>query len=245
MGLSIADFFAQADALPMRDLDAIVGAGGVLVVAPHADDESLGCGGLLALCASMKRRVRVVIVSDGVGSHPTSKQWPAPKLRDLRESEARAAIGALGLDEACVDFLALPDRFVPCAGPAAETAAQALAQAARAIAASAMLVTWRHDPHCDHAAAFALAARARALLAGEVRLLEYPIWGHTRTDDAPAAPRGARLDIAPVLAQKRRAIAAHRSQMTGLIDDDPFGFALKPAMIARFERPFEIFLEAV
>ena len=36
------------DALPNADLDTILGTERPLILAPHADDESLGCGGLIA-----------------------------------------------------------------------------------------------------------------------------------------------------------------------------------------------------
>jgi hypothetical protein len=56
--------------------------------------------------------------------------------------------------------------------------------------------------------------------------------------------RGWRLDITASLAAKRAAIAAHRSQHGGVIDDDPSGFVLPAALLAVFERPYEVFLAA-
>jgi LmbE family N-acetylglucosaminyl deacetylase len=42
------------------------------------------------------RNIQVVVISDGVGSHPNSRLYPPDKLRDLREGETRAALSALG-----------------------------------------------------------------------------------------------------------------------------------------------------
>jgi hypothetical protein len=56
--------------------------------------------------------------------------------------------------------------------------------------------------------------------------------------------RGWRLDIEAALPAKRAAIAAHRSQHGGLIDDDPGGFSLPPDLLHIFERPYEVFLAA-
>src|ERR1700722_4781773 len=42
-------------------------------------------------------RTKVVMVSDGVGSHPNSKAYPPERLRFLREEEAKQAGAELGL----------------------------------------------------------------------------------------------------------------------------------------------------
>lgn len=235
---------AAAEALPVRALSDLVPAGGIVVVAPHPDDESLGCGGLIAEACARGIPVRLVVVSDGIGSHPNSRTHPPERLRDLRESETLAAVAHLGLTPDHVAFLRLPDRFVPSTGPQAEAAAGAIAAAARDCDAGALFVTWEHDPHCDHAASAALARRARDLL-GEVRLYAYPVWGWTLPPETEtgAAPRGARLNVTRHLPAKAAAIAAHRSQTTDLIADDPEGFRLEPAMLARFAGGYEIFLD--
>ena len=243
MALSIADFFSQADELPIVPVEDLIGTGGVLVIAPHPDDETLGCGGLLAIAKSAGRSVHVVIVSDGAQSHPNSRKYPCPKLSKLRERETMTACGALGLSSHDISFLRLPDSNVPSSGESACNSIADMAIRARAIDAGTIFVTWRNDPHCDHQASFAL-ARAAAHQTNS-KLLQYPIWGHTRADrmTLSAPPQGFRLDITQVLDRKKAAIAAHRSQTTYMIDDDPDGFILSPEMIARFERGFEIFLE--
>jgi len=47
-----------------------------------------------------------------------------------------------------------------------------------------------------------------------------------------------------VMEKKRRAIAAHRSQTTALIDDDPGGFLFSQIDLANFDRPCEFFFES-
>jgi LmbE family N-acetylglucosaminyl deacetylase len=242
--MQASDYMAAAERLPFADASELIGPGGLLVVAPHPDDESLGCGGLVALARATGVAVHVVVVSDGTGSHPNSPAYPPERLRALRESEAAAAVAALGIAADGLTFLRLPDGHVPGTGPEADRAAERIASLARGIGATAMTATWRHDPHRDHQATFAIASLAWRRLGLAVRLHAYPIWGWSLAADTEVGgpPRGARLDITPKLEAKRAAIRAHRSQITNLIDDDPMGHPLPPEMLARFERPFEIYL---
>ncbi len=235
------DFLTAAEALPFGSLDEICAGGDLVIVAPHPDDESLGCGGLIAAACARGIPVRLVVISDGTGSHAGSQRYPAAKLRALREAETYAAAAELGLSRDAVTFLQLRDRFVPTYGPDADRARCAIVKAAGR--AGAVCVSWLHDPHGDHVATARLVLQAQAAL-GSARLFFYPIWGWTLPLDTEvgAAPKGLRFDISNFLDAKAAAIAAHRSQVTDLIDDDPNGFRLTDEMLANFARPYEILL---
>ncbi len=242
--IDAARFLALIAALPFGDLDRVLAPGAALVLAPHPDDETLGCGGLIAEACARGRDIHVLVATDGTGSHPNSRAWPAPRLRAQREQEARDAVRELGLAADRIDFLGLRDADAPHAGAEFDDAASRIAAHATARSARTILATWRHDPHADHVAVDRLAREAARR--ADARLLSYPVWGWTlpasrELPDPP--PRGLRLDITPHLAAKRRAIAAHRSQTTDLIDDDPEGFRLADEFVALFTRPFEVFLE--
>lgn len=245
MAMTAAGFLAAAEALPLAPLATILAPGGLLVLAPHPDDESLGCGGTIAAARAAGREVAVVFVSDGAGSHPRSRRFAPPRLAALRAGEAQAALQALGLPPGAGHFLGLPDTAVPESGPAFLTALAAIEEVIGAIGAGTLLASWGHDPHCDHQAVHAMAATLAARHP-RLRHLAYMVWGHALPPETPipeGRPRGARLDITAFLPAKRAAIAAHRSQTTALIDDDPEGFCLSDAMLARFDRPFEILLQ--
>ena len=247
---------AERDLPLVNDLTRLLGpTGGALVVAPHPDDESLGCGGMLAACAAAGRPARVVVVSDGAGSHANSRAWPRDRLVALRQAEARAAVAALGLDPARdIAFLGLPDTAVPMAGAEFDAAVGALLRAAGP-APGSVFAAWRHDPHRDHTASFAIAAAAMRGWPAGTRLFAYPVWGLAFAHPIPGfqlpegpllptPPRGLRLDVTRHLPAKRRAVAAHASQVSALIEDDPAGFRLPDAALALAFRPFELFLEA-
>ena len=239
---------ADPAALPLRVPETAHDLGPTLIVAPHQDDESLGCGGLIALLRRFELPVTVLFVSDGTGSHPRSRAYPPARLRDTREAEALAALKLLGVAPAAAHFLRFRDTAVPTEGSTdfATAVARAGAIVARAEPATIAL-PWRRDPHCDHRAAWQI---IRAALAGRTagpRLLEYPIWVWelAGAGDLPLAGEvdGWRLDISPVLARKRDAIAAHRSQLGALIDDDPDGFCLLPHVLEHFSQPWELYLQ--
>ena len=230
--------------LPVADARSLLGEQPVLVLAPHPDDESLGCGGLIAECRAQGRDVGVVVLTDGAASHPRSREYPAWRLAALRMAEARAAIATLGLAEDRIVFLGLPDGGSPLKGKRLDQAAARVVKQALAWRVGTICTTWLHDPHRDHRSAYRIGQRAAREVGA--RLFCYPVWGWTVPADAwlPATPvRGARLDITGHLAVKQRAIACHRSQLTDLIRDDPQGFRLSADVLAIFAGPFEVYSE--
>jgi LmbE family N-acetylglucosaminyl deacetylase len=236
------DALQHMRALPFAPLDAIA-PGTSLILAPHPDDESLGCGGLIAAACAQGRPPLVVCVSDGAASHPESVLFPPERLAAIRQTELRNACAQLGLAAAHVHALGLPDTRVPTQGPSFDAAVARIAALARAQGVTTMFASWQHDPHADHAATARL-AEAAARAAG-TQLLFYPVWGWLLPDDHPlpaSAIRGARLAIGAHLAAKRRAIAAHASQYTAMITDSPNGFRLPPALLSVFDEPYEVFL---
>jgi LmbE family N-acetylglucosaminyl deacetylase len=69
--------------------------GKVLVFAPHQDDETIGCGGTLALLAKKGCEIKVVFVTDGSGAGGLPEGSVA-----VRKKEAIAALAVLGIDDA-------------------------------------------------------------------------------------------------------------------------------------------------
>ena len=224
-------------------------AGPVLAVAPHPDDESLGCGGLLALLVDAGLTVDVVLVSDGAASHPGSRRWPPERLGALRFAEMRDALGCLGVDAERLIALGLPDGAVPADDdPGFAAAAAALARVLARSAPRTLVVPWRRDAHADHRASHALVREAmrRSPPPEPARLLEYAVWDERASPDERPRPGEAvewRVDIGPVRARKAAAIAAHRSQRGLVVDDDPSGFVLPEAMCERAAGPAERYWE--
>ncbi|MGI4788704.1 MAG: PIG-L deacetylase family protein [Janthinobacterium lividum] len=243
-------FLTHSDQIPLFPSETVREWGPTLVVAPHPDDETLGCGGAIALLSALNLPVNVLFISDGKGSHPNSRQYPPSALRDLREQEAREALEMLGAAPSAPIFLRLPDGSVP--GEHAVDFAEAVALCRSILEdfkPQTVLMPWRRDPHPDHRATSQIMRAALGGISDGPRILEYPIWAWERAapEDVPHADevRAFRLDIGKVTDVKRSAVAAHRSQVTHMIDDDPDGFWLSPEVLAHFDRSWEVYLEVL
>jgi len=237
-----ADVLGAMRALPFGTLADASQGRPVLILAPHADDESLGCGGLIAALCRAGNPPAVLVLTDGTGSHPGSQAYPPARLARVRQEEAREAVRLLGVPGNRIHFAGQRDTAAPVNGPAFDAAVEAVSTLCRVGVVGTVLAPWRHDPHCDHEAADLLARAVADRL--NLRHLSYPVWGWTLPADhpLPALPTGFRLDITSDLAVKRHAIMAHRSQYGGLITDDPAGFTLPANLLQVFALPYETFL---
>ncbi len=235
---------AEMRLLPIQNYQDAFGTQTVLILAPHPDDESLGCGGLIAEACARGVPPVVTILTDGSRSHPNSLSFPPQRLRSLRRAEVGVALSCLGAPRERLAFLDYRDGAAPAEGAPMAEAAERLARLITAQECQTVLVSWRHDPHCDHLAA-ACIAEAACRLTG-ARLLAYPVWGwtlppETVLDCAPIT--GFRLDVAAHIAAKRAAIESHRSQYAGIITDDPGGFQMAPGFIEMFLAPTETYID--
>src|SRR5216684_4987505 len=86
----------EAEAIPFEPQD--LRGERLMVLAPHPDDEVIGCGGLVALHLREFRSVHVVVATDGAQAGDGAQ----------REAESRAALALLG--NATIEFLRFPDR---------------------------------------------------------------------------------------------------------------------------------------
>src|SRR5687768_15150977 len=94
--LILARVLIEAEAIPYEP--ALLRGERLLVLAPHPDDEVIGCGGLIAQHLREHRSVRIVIATDGGEGGEAA----------LREEESRRGVATLGNAE--VEFLRFPDR---------------------------------------------------------------------------------------------------------------------------------------
>jgi LmbE family N-acetylglucosaminyl deacetylase len=239
------DWYLKVTKIDQTDL---IRFGSTLVIAPHQDDESLGCGGTIALLRKQNVSVTVVFVSDGSMSHPNSKKYPEPKLIALREEEAINACKILGIDESNVIFLRLKDSQLPM--PTDDGFAKAVDLVEKIlleIKPQTIIFPWQRDPHKDHKATWQIVDEAIKISGLQIKRLEYFIWLWERAaaEELPTIKDGNlfSININPVTKTKQEAILAHVSQTTYLIDDDPEGFILSEEVLGHFSAEQELFIE--
>lgn len=228
---------------PVVAAEALTADRPILILAPHPDDESIGCGGLIRQAVRGGSPVFIDVLTDGSRSHPASVTHPSPVLAALRQQETLLACATLDVSPAHVAFWNEPDAALATDGARQQTLVARLQNRIRAVNPGAIFVTWIDDPHCDHKAAFRIATDAIRGLEVRPRLFAYPVWSWTiETTRHRHEGDVVRLDVASDLERKRAAIACHASQLGVIIKDDPGGFALTSAQLGLFTQPFETFI---
>lgn len=196
---------------------------GIVVVAPHPDDEAILFGGLIAGAAGRQVPVRVLAVTDGEAAYP--HDIDADRLATLRRREQASAVTHLGLAPSAVTRLGIPDGEV--AGH--EAALVDAVTAAIGPEVDLVVAPWEHDHHTDHEACGRATRRAVARCGRRVTSVFGLFWALLRSEPPPDLPLVA-LTLTPcVLEAKRRAIDSHASQVTDLVRTPPM---LGPADLA-------------
>lgn len=212
----------------------------LVVLAPHPDDESLGCGALLAQ-AFAGAGAHIICLTDGSGSHPGSTLWPPKRLAGQRRAELIDAIKHLGGTARDLTWLGMPDAGLYRAD--ARAVAGALEGIIDGLGARHIFAPAVEDSHEDH--------QATAKFAHELRLRRpdwsyytYPVW--CRWNDPDFGQKIARhapvyLPLDGLRAAKCAAIHAHQSQLGQVVPDDPLGFTLPTGFVEKFLSCDEVF----
>jgi LmbE family N-acetylglucosaminyl deacetylase len=229
-----------------RPLDdrKLVALSPMLIVSPHQDDETLGCGGLLATASRLGLRPRVAYLTDGSASHVGSASWPPARLARARRREALDALAVLGVPAQDVCFLGWSDAdpFAPGQPGYARTIDRLVGWAA-GFAPASLWSPWRGERHCDHVAAADIAIDLARRLQPTPACMDYLVWGWTEASLARGADDAWALECPGTTDARRRALACHRTQLGGLIADAQTSFEIPPRLAALTNRPTEIFLE--
>jgi LmbE family N-acetylglucosaminyl deacetylase len=167
----------------------------VLVCAPHADDEVLGCGGTIMLHAAQGDPVHVVIAFDGLLGLPP--EWP----RDTRRREAARAAQAMGLRP--YHFLDHPEGHVPT--PAEfDAGVKQMAALIEALSPDIIYSPWPGEAHVDHRTLARVVFRAAQLSKTRAEVWGFEVWTPLRADRV--------IEISTVWDAKLTALKEYESQ---------------------------------
>jgi LmbE family N-acetylglucosaminyl deacetylase len=229
-----------------------------VVIAPHPDDETLGCGATIARKRAAGTDVTVVIVADGRYAQPWSTEISPSSLATIRSAEVLRACEQLGVPREEVLQLGLEDTHV------AEHESRLVDELYDVLAdrrPQEVLVVCDLDHHPDHRVVNRAAREALARLAYNPEVLEFPVWSwidgpwldqRQRTAVGRALHlvgqpittmfrrRPTRVAIGEFRCAKSEALAAHASQ-TSRYTDEPGWAVMDDLMLSPFLGDVEVF----
>jgi LmbE family N-acetylglucosaminyl deacetylase len=178
----------------------------VLVISPHPDDESIGCGGTLCQHIAAGDRVAVIFLTSGeAGGHGRS----IGETIKIREAEARRAAKMLELGS--VEFWRQPDGAMRVTDPLVKRMSTAITR----IKPDIIYLPHDREMHQDHQAAVRLLRRALTWVKYRPVVLMFEVW-------TPLQRMDHIMDISPFIQKKLRAIRMYKSQNDALAFDDAF-----------------------
>jgi LmbE family N-acetylglucosaminyl deacetylase len=195
-----------------------------VIIAPHQDDETLACGGLIARKRSEGLPVHVIFITDGSASHPGHPRLNQAAIAALRAREAMQAMSYLGVERSAVHFLDEPDGSLKTISPARrEDLVSRLAGLLDRIAPGEIFLPCHPDGSTEHDATFwfVLDAIGRTSLRPEV--WQYPVWSWWNpvllVRRWLRSPECRRQPIEDYQQAKQHAIKCYQSQIAPLPPD--------------------------
>mgnify|MGYP002447786804 FL=1 len=154
-----------------QDSSKLVMPNSVLIVAPHPDDEVLGCSGLIQRLLNEGKQVDVAILSGGGKSHAGCCKIDESTLIESRRNLSRKAAEILGLSLEHLHFLDYPDGCI--AFDCSET--DLLKKLIKTLQPKAIFVPHKGEGWSDHLEAGRIVRKLVGEMSG-VSLYEYCVW---------------------------------------------------------------------
>lgn len=217
-----------------------------IVFAPHQDDETLGCGGTIALKCEQGVALDVVFLTDGRASYAEYPQICPDKLVQTRQQEAITALKTLGVTQSAIHFLNKPDGGLTqlSAAERQETINQ-LVQLLRDRQPQEVYVPYKQDIHPDHQETYVLVQAAVQESNLPIEVLQYSVWTrwvpYQLDFKSPELVNVYRLPINNVVSKKIAALKVYQSQYSSIVPGiEPI---LPPGFMQCFFSPYEIFFK--
>lgn len=148
-----------------------------VILAPHQDDETLGCGGLIARKRHEGQELHVIFLTDGGASHRGHASISGCDLISLRRLEALRAMEKLSVDSACVQFWNEPDGTLDSLShQRKEALINRLAALLASVQPGRLFVPCSPDGSSEHDPIIGFAQQAAARAGNAPEIWQYPIW---------------------------------------------------------------------
>lgn len=165
----------------------------ILIVAPHADDESIGCGGILLLYG---KQCDIWVLTDGRHGHTTEKYSDEDLLIMTRQQELKKAAKFVGVKN--VKFQSIED------GRLAQNMSCLLNESITKY--DYVFIPNRYESHPDHKTVYYALQKMISQQNARGCLIEYEVWTPLRRPDFF-------LDISAVSDKKKALIEIFESQL--------------------------------
>lgn len=221
-----------------------------VVFAPHQDDETLGCGGVIALKRKQGVPVKVVFLTDGRECYVNA---PAPlpisieELVQSRQQEALTALETLGVPASDVIFLKHHDSTLSSfEGEQRQAIVAELRDLLIDLRPQEVFVPYVNDMHADHIETHRLVKAALQSIDPSIELWQYLVWSlweYSHLNDVVESKFANLYSVAidSVRQQKNEALRAYRSQYVPIVQN----FTVLPKTLFRFfDTPYELFVKA-
>lgn len=148
-----------------------------VIIAPHQDDETLACGGVIARKRNEGLPVHVIFITDGSASHPGHPRLDPTAIAALRREEAMNAMACLGVERTAVHFLDEPDGTLKnITAGRREALVLRIVYLLRAIAPGEIFLPCNPDGSSEHDAAFGFVMDAMNRSHLQPDIWQYPVW---------------------------------------------------------------------
>jgi LmbE family N-acetylglucosaminyl deacetylase len=193
--------------------------GTILIIAPHMDDETLACGGIIAKLPQ-KEQIHIIYATDGMKS--PSPIFPrrdtiSPDLGEVRIQESKSAMRLLRVPDENLHFLCLPEAKIR----KNKTALLAkLSKIINDIKPDFIFIPFRYDRHQDHLAINDVVINGLTQRLFKAQIIEYFVyyrWKLLPLQDIRKYIKTQfliKVSINDVAAQKRKALDCYKSQTT-------------------------------
>jgi len=151
--------------------------GVTIVFAPHQDDETLGCGGLIAHKRNEGLPVHVIFITDGRASHPGHPQVGPVEMAARRRGEAREALAILGVETNAIHFLDAADSTLERLETSSrESLITRIGSLINQIQPAEIFVPCCPDGSTEHDAVFNLVRESLQRTHRHPNVWQYPVW---------------------------------------------------------------------